>query len=307
MTVIDYSAARAADAHASALPDLVAAASIEVMPRTAAKIEDFNAILPQGTRVYIAHLDGTAIDDMIATARRLTDAGHAVMPHVPARLIANKAELERWIRRYRDEAGVDQALVLAGGIATPKGDFRDAMQLLDTGLFDKHGFTRLHGAGHPEGNRDIDPDGGTRVVDAALAWKTEFSKRTDAEMAIVTQFVFDAEPVIKWTARIKAAGVDLPVHVGLAGPAKLQTLIKFAVACGVGPSIAVLKKRAKDLSKLVMPYTPDEVVTDIAAHVASVPDSPMAGLHIFPLGGIKRSADWMAENAAPASRYRSRA
>ena len=37
--------------------------SIEVMPRTAAQIGDFRALLPEGTRVYVAHIDGTPIDD----------------------------------------------------------------------------------------------------------------------------------------------------------------------------------------------------------------------------------------------------
>ncbi|WJH41436.1 hypothetical protein N7E02_13745 [Aliirhizobium terrae] len=88
--------------------------SIEVMPRTAAKIDNFRAFLPVGTRVYIAHIDGTSIEDMVATARRLTDEGYAVMPHIPARSIRGKAMLDDWLNRYRNEAGVTQALLLAG-------------------------------------------------------------------------------------------------------------------------------------------------------------------------------------------------
>jgi len=94
--------------------------SIEVMPRTAAKVPSFSDILPAGTRVYIANIDGTPLDDMVATAKRLTEDGFAVMPHIPARMIESRAMLEEWLRRYRDEAGVDQALVLAGGLPTPR-------------------------------------------------------------------------------------------------------------------------------------------------------------------------------------------
>ncbi|MHA1128434.1 MAG: methylenetetrahydrofolate reductase, partial [Alphaproteobacteria bacterium] len=129
--------------------------SIEVMPRTAAKIEDFRKILPEGTRVYIAHLDGTPIEEMVETAKRLNAEGFPVMPHFPARIIADRAMLEEWIKRYAD-VGVSQALLLAGGVDNPLGDFEDSMQLLSTGLFDKHGFGHLHVAGHPEGNKDID-------------------------------------------------------------------------------------------------------------------------------------------------------
>ncbi|MEM7519848.1 MAG: methylenetetrahydrofolate reductase [Pseudomonadota bacterium] len=232
--------------------------SIEVMPRTAEKVEDFRALLPQGTRVYIAHLEGTPIDDMVATAKRLADDGYAVMPHFPARIIKDRATLADWIARYQGEADVKQALLLAGGVATPEGDFSDAMQLMETGLFDEAGFERLHVAGHPEGNRDIDPGGGTANVDAALRWKNDFQSRTDAEMAIATQFAFDADPIITWADSLKAAGITLPVHIGIAGPAKLQTLIKFAIACGVGPSLKVLQKRAMDVTKLLLPYEPTE-------------------------------------------------
>lgn len=270
--------------------------SIEVMPRTAAKIEDFRALLPEGTRVYIAHLDGTPIDEMVATARRLAEDGYPVMPHFPARIIKDQATLADWIARYQGEAGVDQALLLAGGVATPHGDFHCSMQLMETGLFDKAGFKRLHVAGHPEGNKDIDPDGGTRNVQDALLWKQKFSERTDAEMALATQFAFDAKPIIAWVDGLRDAGVTLPIHIGIAGPAKLQTLIKFAIACGVGPSLKVLQKRAMDVSKLLLPYEPTDVIAELAAHKAENPDFNIENVHFFPLGGIKANASWATQN-----------
>lgn len=272
-------------------------ASIEVMPRTAAKIEDFKPLLPAGTRIYIANIEGTPIDEMIATARRLSADGFAVMPHLPARIIRDAAELDRWIGRYADEAGVTQALVLAGGVARPVGAFTDSMQLLETGLFQKHGYTRLHVAGHPEGNRDIDPDGSTANVDAALLRKQRFAEETGLDMAVATQFAFDATPVIAWAERLAAMGVTLPIHVGVAGPAKLQTLIKFAIACGVGPSLGVLQKRTKDLTRLLKPFEPTEVLTALALHKSEHPDSLIAGAHVFPLGGIGASTDWLAAQA----------
>jgi methylenetetrahydrofolate reductase (NADPH) len=284
-----------------ALPRFLAGYSIEVMPRTAAKVEDFRALLPPGTRVYIAHIDGTPIEDMVATARRLAGEGFAVMPHVPARLVADRAMLADWIARYQGEAGVREALLLAGGVAAPRGAFAASMDLLETGLFDRAGFTRLHVAGHPEGSRDIDPDGGERAVMAALAWKQDFAARSDAEMAIVTQFAFEPEPLIAWADRIAAAGIRLPVHIGVAGPAKLQTMIRFAVACGVGPSLRVLQRRAKDVTKLVTPFEPTALVSALAQHKAAHPGFGIAQVHLFPLGGIKAAADWAATHGGAAA------
>lgn len=268
--------------------------SIEVMPRTAEKVEDFRALLPKGTRVYIAHIDGTPIEEMVATAKRIHAEGFPVMPHFPARIIKDKAMLADWIARYKGEADVKQALLLGGGISTPHGDFDNSMQLIETGLFD--GFDRLHVAGHPEGNKDIDPDGSDKNVLEALRWKDAFSNRTDAKMAMATQFCFEAKPVIAWVNRLNAEGIKMPVHIGVAGPAKLQTLIKFAIACGVGPSLKVLQKRAMDVTKLLLPYEPNDFVAELAAHKAANPDFGIESVHFFPLGGIKTNATWAIEN-----------
>ncbi|WP_397544537.1 methylenetetrahydrofolate reductase [Roseovarius salis] len=276
--------------------------SIEVMPRTAEKVEDFRDLLPAETRVYIAHIEGTPIEDMVDTARRISAEGFRVMPHFPARIIKDRDMLADWIGRYQGEAGVDQALLLAGGVDKPHGKFDSSMQLMETGEFDKAGFKRLHVAGHPEGNRDIDPQGGTKTVDEALQWKQAFSERTDAEMAIVTQFAFDADPMIAWADRLRSEGITLPIHIGIAGPAKLQTLIKFAIACGVGPSLKVLQRRAMDVSKLLMPYEPTEVLTALADHKAANPDCSITNVHFFPLGGIKANANWAIEHGGDATK-----
>jgi methylenetetrahydrofolate reductase (NADPH) len=276
--------------------------SIEVLPRTAEKVENFRDLLPAGTRVYIAHIDGTPIEDMVATAARLARDGYNVMPHFPARSIRNKAMLADWIARYQGEAGVNQALLLGGGIGTPSGDFDSSMQMMETGLFDQAGFTRLHIAGHPEGNRDIDPDGSDRMVMEALRWKQDFANRTDAKMAMATQFAFEAGPVIAWANRLTAEGIHLPIHIGIAGPAKLQTLIRFAIACGVGASMSVLQKRAKDVTKLLLPFTPDTILKELAAHKAANPDFNIERVHFFPLGGINTNAQWAIDNGGASTR-----
>lgn len=270
--------------------------SIEIMPRTAEKVEDFRELLPNGTRVYIAHIEGTPIEDMVKTAARIKAEGFPVMPHFPARIIKDQATLADWIARYQGEADVKQALLLAGGVDKPHGAYHSSMQLLETGLFDKAGFTNLHVAGHPEGNKDIDPKGGTKVVEEALQWKQKFSETTDAEMAIATQFCFEYKPVVEWADNVKAAGVDLPIHIGVAGPAKLQTMIKFAVSCGVGASLRVLQRRAKDVTKLLVPFEPTEFLSGLAAHKAANPDFNITNVHFFPLGGIKTNANWAIEN-----------
>ena len=275
------------------LKDFLTDFSIEVMPSTASKIENFKEILPQNTRVYIAHIEGVPIEEMVQTAKRISNEGFAVMPHFPARIIKNKSTLEEWIKTYQDEAGIDQALLLAGGATNPHGVFENSMQLVETELFEKYKFKNLHFAGHPEGNKDIDHDGSSKNVDEALLWKQKFNERTDIEVAITTQFCFEADPVIKWANSLIDNGINIPIHIGVAGPATLQTLIKFSIACGVGASLKVLQKRAKDVKKLLLPFEPNDFLETLAKHKKENPNFNISNIHFFPLGGINANATWI--------------
>ena len=269
--------------------------SVEVTPKAASKIENFEDYIPSGTLVYIAHIEGTPIEEMVATAKKINEQGFSAMPHFPARIIKDKNVLQDWISKYQNEANVKNGLLIAGGANKPYGEYDSSIQLIESELFDKANFQNLHIAGHPEGSMDIDPDGSTKNVDQALSWKNEFSKRTDAKMAITTQFSFDADSVISWANNLKKSGIDIPIHIGIAGPAKLQTLLKYSIECGVGASIKIIQKRAMDLTKLLLPYKPTTIITDLANYKANNPSFNIEKVHFFPLGGVKQVSDFVKE------------
>ena len=269
--------------------------SIEVTPRAAAKIDNFAELIPKGTLIYVAHIEGTPIEDMVSTAKKINEQGFKPMPHFPARIIKDKNVLQDWISRYQNEADVKNALLIAGGANKPYGDYDSSIQLIESELFDKANFQNLHIAGHPEGSADIDPDGTTKNVDEALSWKNEFSKRTDASMAVTTQFSFDSKTVIDWANKIKQSGIDIPIHIGIAGPAKLQTLLRYSLECGVGASIKIIQKRALDLTKLLLPYKPTTIISELANFKADNPDFNIEKVHFFPLGGVKQVSDFVKE------------
>lgn len=271
--------------------DLLRNASVEVTPRALARLDDIS-VIPRGTRVFIAHIPGTALTEMTSTARALRDAGLDPVPHIPARHIRDRAELADWLQAYRDAGDVRQALLIAGGQDRPVGDLTSSQELIDSGLFDRMSFTNLFFAGHPEAHPVIDRDGSTRMTDAALQSKQAYAQWTDARVALVTQFVFDAAPVIKWAERLRWSGIDLPITVGLAGPAKLQSLIRYGLECGVGPSVKVLQRRAKDLRKLLRPVTPDEVLADLQMRASGL---GIESVHFFPFGGIAPSMEWLSK------------
>ena len=268
--------------------------SIEVMPRTAEKIRDFNAILPKDTYVYIAHLEGTQIEAMVKTANRLVQSGFNVVPHFPARLIKNRITLEEWIKQYSD-VGIRKALILAGSSSKAIGDFESSMDLLATELYEKYRFNEIFCAGHPEGNKDIDMNGSDQNLMTALQWKNDFFQQTQTKWSLTTQFCFDVEPIRLWEKRLSEKGIIVPINIGVAGPAQLQTMIKYAIMCGVGPSIKVLEKRAKDLTKLLLPYSPAKFLTELSHYKDENKKSNINSVHFFPLGGIQKTTEFLTK------------
>ncbi|MFT5344131.1 MAG: methylenetetrahydrofolate reductase (NADPH), partial [Paracoccaceae bacterium] len=67
-------------------------------------------------------------------------------------------------------------------------------------------------------------------------------------------------------------------------------------------SLNVLKKRAKDVTKLLLPFTPNDVIAELAAHKAANPEFNVTHVHFFPLGGIKTNAKWVTENGGQSGR-----
>ena len=268
--------------------DLLSGFTTETTPATAAKIADYRAHLQPRATIFITFLPGSSFADTIEVAIRLRREGFNPVPHFAARSIPNRTFLDENLARLTGDAGVDQALLVGGALSQPLGEFSNTMQLLDTGLFDRYRITRIGIAGHPEGSPDI-PDARIR---AALAWKNAFAERTGASMYIVTQFCFEADPVIAWDKRIQAEGNRLPVYIGIPGLASLKALIGHAKACGVGPSMRFLTRQARNVAKLLTVSAPDRLVTALAAYRATDPGCGIRGVHVYPLGGLKKSARW---------------
>ena len=270
------------------ITDFMARFSLETTPHSAAKIPDFRAHLRPGCTVYITLLPGADFADSVAVARRLRHEGFNPVPHLAARSIPSTAIFEQHLQRITAEAGVTQVLLIGGGIASPCGEVSDTMQLLATGLLDKYGITKIGVAGHPEGSPDI-PD---QAIKAALEWKNDYARRTGALLYLVTQFCFEAEPIIKWDRLIQAEGNTLPIHIGIPGLATVKTLLAHAKACGIGPSMRFISRQAMNVTRLLTVSAPDRLVRALASYQANNPDCGIKGAHIYPLGGLKKSAEW---------------
>ena len=184
-------------------------------------------------------------------------------------------------------------LVLGGGASQPLGDFDAAIQLFRTGVFERNGIVRVGVAGHPEGNADITRKHGEPALLAALQEKQAYIRRMRLDGYIATQFLFEAEPVATWAAGLRAAGIDLPIHVGIPGPATIKTLVRYAAVCGVGNSARFIRKQALNVAKLLAVSAPDEFVSDLAALQLSSPALGIAAPHLYPFGGFDKLFDWL--------------
>ncbi|MEO3430612.1 metFprotein [Pelagibius sp. CAU 1746] len=268
--------------------DLMQGFTVETTPGSAAKTPDYRDYLRPGTRVAVTFLPGSDFADTVATARRLQEEGFQPMPHFAARSIPSRQALEDYLKALADVTELRHVVILAGAVDQPLGPFDSSMAILETGLFDAYGVETIGVAGHPEGSPDIAPP----ALNEALAWKNAFAARSDADFYIATQFCFEAAPIIAWDKAMRAEGNRLPIHIGVPGLATLKTLINHAKACGVGPSMRFLTRQARNVAKLMTVNAPDKLLLDLARYKALDPDCGIARLHIYPLGGLKRSAAW---------------
>lgn len=266
-------------------------ASIELSPKQARENHDLRDHIPTGTRVYITDIGTDSEADMVAAVKSVTNQNMRATPHIPARRFESNDALERRLKRYADEGGAKSILAIAGEADRTMGPFDATQDVLNSGFVQAAGIKEVAVAGHPEGNPNIK----TSDVNQPLFAKQQWAQDNEIDMWIATQFGFDPDLFINWADKLPYSGITLPVHIGLAGPAKITTLLKYAAMCGVGNSLNFLKKRGGALASLALSYDPNTMIQPIEDHAASSTMSPIKGLHFFPFGGYKKTGQWLVE------------
>lgn len=244
------------------------------------------------TPVAITFLPNETMDARIAAAAEVRALGFEPMPHLSARRIASYAELEAIVARTVAEAGVKRMFLVAGDPPVPAGPFADTMALLATGLFEQHGISAIGIAGHPEGHPSMTEG---QCWDALEMKYSELESRGIATL-IVTQFGFDAAPFLSWLIALRQRGLDVPVRIGVPGPAGVATLLRFAARCGVGASANVMAKYGISITKLIGSAGPDALINELGSKLG--PDHGPVRLHFYPFGGLEKTVDWINTYAA---------
>ena len=258
--------------------------SVEVTPNIYLKNKEVLNSISKQKRIFIAYIEGSNEEDIINTAKLIRQDGNIPVPHIPARQIKDKKELKNFLDALKSEANVCEVLLIAGSNKKPYGEFESSIQLIETGYFNE-GFKTIYFAGHPEGNVDIEKS--NISLDASLKLKQDFANNTQTNVVLLTQFCFDSNQIILWANKLREDGIHLPIEIGVAGPAKLTSLIKYSIDCGVGPSLKILENNFSNIAELATTYSPVDFLNDLIQKINANKDANIQNIHFYPFGGIK--------------------
>ena len=273
--------------------DLLNNYSIEMTAKDVAHLEQAADVIPKGTKIPVTFLPGETFEMRVAAAKRVKELGFLPIPHISARRLSSQEELEGYLASLQREVGTDHAFVVAGDPPQPMGPYEDALSIIRSGLLAKYGIRRVGISGYPEGHPEI----GNEKLWQAMRDKQIAIQERGHDFAVVTQFSFDAEPVLTWLEQVRAAGVQATVRVGVPGPASVKRLLAFAARCGVGASTKVMAKYGLSITKLLSTAGPDQIVQEYAERLDRAKHGDVL-LHFYPFGGLRATAEWVRDARA---------
>ncbi|WP_322001844.1 methylenetetrahydrofolate reductase [Marinobacter alexandrii] len=283
------------------LQALVRSASIEATPRQILTAEHLPELLPAGTPVYVPFLPRGQFSDSLAACRRLSELGMQPVPHLPARMVESRGQLDDWLAQLH-ESQVDRLLLIAGDRDSVAGPFPDTLAVLESGILTRFGFQGIGFAAHPDGHPRVDRSSLTR----ALELKQEYARTSGTHLWVVTQFTFDAQVIIDWLQKLGTLLQEVPVYIGLAGPTRVRTLLAYASQCGIGASTAALLRQPGS-ARLLRAWRPDAMVRSLVQYCQENPETLLKGIHLFPFGGLQQSAQWIQHHGRSLEDHRSEA
>lgn len=244
--------------------------------------------LPANAAIFASHLPGQTWQQTLETCVAIRSHGFEPVPHVPVRRLADIETFERLIADLVAETKIARVLLIAGDSPESIGPFTATLDALRTGVLAAHGIRGIFVAGHPEGHPQLTEDDLRRAERDKLA----FAAANGIELTFLTQFFFDAAPFLAWVRMLRAQGVNARLVAGLAGPARLTTLFKYGLRCGVGPSIRALGARPASFTKLATERDPEPIIRAIvrARGAGALGD---VGIHLFSFGGLAHTCGWL--------------
>jgi len=247
--------------------------------------------IPAGTKVNVTFLGNEDLEMRVSAAKAVRELGFVPVPHISARRLASRAQLEEFLSRLQDVGATEHVFVVGGDPTTPEGPYEDSYDVIRTGLLLDYGVKEISIAGYPEGHPDISDE----VLWRALDEKTLSLVQQGLDATILTQFAFDTDPVVKWIEAVRERGIGSTIRIGTPGPAGIKRLLGFARRFGIGANAMIVKKYGFSLTNLMGTAGPDTFVTDLSAMLAEDAKSGTVKLHFYTFGGLLATADWARE------------
>lgn len=236
--------------------------------------------LPRGAATTVTASPSHGIESTIELCEALVARGHVATPHLAAHMFRDRAHLGEVLERCR-AAGIRDAFVI-GGDAKDRGELHDGLSLLRAIDEIGHPFDRVGVAAYPEGHPSIPPG----VLLSSL------KEKQAAATYMTTQMSFDAAAIASWIGGVRAAGVTLPIHIGLPGAAEVRRLLQMAVRIGVGGSVRYLRKNRQLLGLVFRrSFAPDRLLSALAPTLAD-PEADIRALHLFTFNQVEATVDW---------------
>jgi methylenetetrahydrofolate reductase (NADPH) len=253
-------------------------------------------LIPAGTRVNVTFLGTEDLPLRLAAVAAVQRAGLVPVPHISARRLKAQAELEEYLGALRDAGAAEHVFVVGGDPHTPEGPYASALDVIRTGLLPQYGVETVSISGYPEGHPDISDD----ELWAALRGKSDALREQGLGGSIITQFGFAEEPILAWIERVRGLDIDLPVRIGVPGPAGVKRLLGFARRFGIASSAGIVKKYGFSLTNLMGTAGPDRLISALAGGYEPERHGDVM-LHFYTFGGVGATATWVREFGASAS------
>ncbi len=261
--------------------------SLEMTAKEIEGVREAASLIRPGTQVAVTFLPGETLEQRIEAAVLVRELGFEPIVHLSARRIESEEQLDWYLGEITSKAGVKRVFIIAGDPPEAEGPYWDSLQIIETGLLEKHGIEIVGVGGHPEGHPNNTP---------AELW--DWMERKIAAVRahgmtplVVTQFAFDDDAIVEWLAEMRKRNIDVPVRLGVPGPAGIKRLLGFAKRCGVGASASVMKKYGISLTNLIGSAGPDKLVDSLNSKLGEA--HGRVRLHFYPFGALTASAEWI--------------
>ncbi len=241
--------------------------------------------VPAEVKLTITSSPSRGLEPTLELAERLRRRGYEAVPHLAARLVHDRAQLEEIVGRLR-AADIREVFVIAGDPREPAGEFAGAVELLQAMAELRADFAEIGISGYPESHHLISDETTIEAMSAKEPMATY----------IVSQICFEVDVIATWVRRVRDRGTLLPIWIGIPGVVDNRRLLRISLKIGLGESARFLVAHRGWFARLLRPrvYSPTKLLEQLAPTIAH-PAARIGGLHVYTFNELERTESWRRE------------